>query len=138
MYKIKAIYKKTNDDIKSSKLALDIANSDYILYKNAYKDGSVTSKDFMNAKNNLTIASKKYKKAIDRNNEVNKELENIISKNEYQNSEIEQLTEEIKGLQTIVSSGTIISPTDGKIKNLKIKPDNHINSGDEILTIVQN
>lgn len=113
--------KQTKINIEIAKINLENANSDYIRYKNEFKDGTVTKKDLNNAINNLELAQEQYEAAQKNLNSASEILKEIISKKDSQMDEAKEILEELENAKYELSSATIISPKNGKILNLNAK-----------------
>lgn len=123
-------------NIKKAKLELEYANSDYIRYKNAYQDGSVTKKDLNNAIKNLQIARDNYFSVQETLKNASQSLQAKKSKKDSQDSEIKMIAEEIKQAKLDLSYATIISPLDGIVFEQKITSGDFVQAEQAILNIV--
>ncbi|MBQ8847389.1 MAG: HlyD family secretion protein [Candidatus Gastranaerophilales bacterium] len=136
--KIKFIASQAKNNIEDAKLKLENANNDYTIYKNSYKDGTVTKNDLDNATKNLALAKENYEN-VQKNIELAKEsLEVNQNINETQNEEIQNLTKKIEELELKLSYSTFIAPFDGKIKKINVKLNQEVKTDDKILTIISN
>lgn len=135
IYKTKALYKKSSDEIEIAKLNLDRANSDYILYRNAYRDEAVTKHDLDKAQKSLQKANNDYNNALNNQKKLNSKLEKINSDKNSQNNEIQKLMANINEIQQKINNSTILSPIDGKVKKVNFKSGDFVLEGKEILTI---
>lgn len=136
--KMNSITSKTKNDIQSVKSQLEYANSDYVRYKNAYKDGSVTKQDLDNAVKNLDVARARYKAVQDEMSANKSALKSTISKKASQSAEIKKLMAEVEQAKLNLSYTTLISPIDGTITNKNVETGNYVERAHPILTIVPN
>lgn len=134
--KMNAITSSNKNDIQSAKSKLEYATSDYIRYKNAYQDGSVTKQDLDNATKNLTVAKAQYKSAQDDLKATTSALNSAISKKVSQNAEIKRLMAEVEQANLNLSYTTLISPVDGIVTNKNIETGTYVNAAHTIMTIV--
>lgn len=123
-------------DIEETKVDLENANSDYIRYKNEYKDGTVTKKDLDNAINNLEIAKDNYEKAQENLKTSSVELIEIISKKDEQLDAAQEILEDLQDAKLELSGATIISPKNGKIINLNARVGDIVNSDKAMFAII--
>jgi len=133
---IQNINYETINEIKTAKFNLDNANSDYVRYKNAYKDGSVTQKDLENAKKNLELANTKYKYAQIKLRNSNNMLQNISTKESVENKQIQKLTEELKKAQLDLFNTVITAQTNGKIKQVNVLEGSYVKKNQVIAIII--
>lgn len=134
--KMNAIVSGDKNDIKSAKSKLEYANSDYVRYKNAYEDGSVTKQDLDNALKNLKVAKADYKIAQDNLKATTNALKSASAKKNSQDAEIKKLMAEVEQAKLNLSYTTLVSPVDGTITNKNIEIGNYVNAKNPILTIV--
>ncbi len=100
---IESEIKKTNEKIKidtkilkDAKSNFNLANDDYVRYKNAYKDGAVTKFDMDNATKNYESLSNSYKKAANTLKFDENKLKTLTSKKQYKEQELNKLILEIE------------------------------------------
>lgn len=136
--KMGAIVSGDKNNIQSAKSELEYANSDYIRYKNAFQDGSVTKQDLDNATKNLEVARANYNSAQNNLKAATNSLNSTISKKNSQNSEIKRLLMEVEQAKLNLSYTTIIAPIDGTITNKNVELGNYIQTAHPILSIVPN
>lgn len=134
--KMSAMTSQKKNDIESAKSKLDYANSDYIRYKNAYQDGSVTKQDLDNAIKNLDVARAQFKAAQDGLSAAKSGLNSTVSKKISQNAEIKKLLAEVEQAKLNLSYTTLYSPIDGVITNKNIETGNYVKAGNSIMSIV--
>ena len=127
---------KTQNDLKAAKSALELANSDYIRYKNEYESGSVTKNDLAKARNNLDVARNEYIRTQKNIEKLNSKLSLDMAKKDSYDSEFNKLNDEINELELKLSYATITSPIDGRIDNLGFNPNDVVEKRQIILTIV--
>lgn len=118
---------------KDAKMKLEEANSDYVRYKNAFKDGSVTKKDLDKAVKNLETAKNKY---IFAQNNLKSEENKLAGGENSKNIEINKLTSELDELKQKTAKTTIIAPVSGIIKNKNIEAGNNVEINTKLFTIV--
>lgn len=136
--KMGAMVSSDKNNIESAKSKLEYANSDYIRYKNAYQDGSVTKQDLDNAVKNLEVARANYHAAQDELKATTNALKSTVSKKNSQNSEIKKLLMEVEQAKLNLSYTTLVSPIDGTITNKNVEMGNYVQAAHPILTIVPN
>ncbi len=136
--KMDAITSVNKNDIQSAKSKLEYATNDYIRYKNAYQDGSVTKQDLDNAIKNLSVAKALYKSAQDDLKASTSALLGAKSKKISQSAEIERLLAEVEQAKLNLSYTTLIAPIDGTITNKNVEIGTYVNAAHSILTIVPN
>ena len=134
--KMSALTSNNKNNIESAKSQLDFANSDYIRYKNAYQDGSVTKQDLDKATKNLDVARAQYKAAQDGLKAANSALKSTISKKSSQNAEIKKLISEVEQAKLNLSYTTLVAPIDGTITNKLVQNGNYVQKAHAILSIV--
>lgn len=134
--KMGALSSQSINDIKSAKSNLEYANNDYIRYRNAFKDGSVTQQDLDKATKNLEVARSQYKASQDDLKAKNSALESTISKKNSQNAEIKKLISEVNQAKLNLSYTTIVSPINGTITNKNIELGSYVQTAHPIMTIV--
>lgn len=134
--KMSAINSQSKNDIESAKSKLEYANSDYIRYKMAYQDGSVTKQDIDNATKNLEVARAQYNAAQDNLKATKSAYESSLSKKTSQNAEIKRLLAEVEQAKLNLSYTTLISPINGIITNKNIEVGSYVQNAHPILTIV--
>ncbi len=134
--KMDAITDQNKNDIESAKSKLEYANSDYIRYKNAYKDGAVTKQDLDNAIKNLEVARSQYKSAQDNLKASKSALDSTISKKSSKNAEIKNLVAQVEQAKLNLSYTTIVSPINGVITNKNVETGNYVQAAHPILSIV--
>lgn len=113
--------KQTKIDIEIAKINLENANSDYIRYKNEFKDGTVTKKDLNNAIDNLELAQEQYETAQNNLKSTSEILDEMILEKSAQMDEAKEILEDLERAKFELSSATIISLKNGKIFNLNAK-----------------
>lgn len=123
---------KTKSSYKEAKIQLDNANADYVRYKNAFKDGTVTKKDLSKAENNLEIAKKQYEKAKKDLNIINSKL----SKKNSQNIKIKKLLAEVENAKLNLSYTTIVSPIYGFIVEKNVEQNSIIKKDQKLASII--
>lgn len=128
-----AVVKK---DIEETKLDLENANSDYVRYKNEYKDGTVTKKDLDSAIHNLEIAKDNYEKAQENLKNSSVELIEAISRKEEQFDMAQEILENLQNAKMELSGATIISPKNGKIIELNAKTGDVVNNDKVMFAII--
>ena len=124
------------DNIEQAKLDLENANSDYIRYKNEFKDGTVTKKDLDNAIHNLEIAKENYEKTQESLKTTSVDLIEVISKKDNQMDNAQEILEDLQKAKLELSSATIIAPKNGKIINLNTKIGDVVDNDKVMFTIV--
>lgn len=134
--KMSAMTGRNKNSIESAKSKLDYANSDYVRYKNAFKDGAVTKQDFDNAVKNLEVARAQFKEAQEDLKATNSALQSAISKKTSQNAEIKRLMAEVEQAKLNLSYTTLISPVTGTVTNKSIELGNYVQTAHPIMTIV--
>ena len=125
-------------NFEKAKNELTNANSDYIRYKNAYQDGSVTKHDLDNAIRNLEVARSNYNSAQKNLQISSNNLDSKLSKNEEKNSEIKELIKETEKLKLDISHTIIISQTEGAIIKKYAKVGDYIEAGKPLFRISTN
>ncbi len=121
---------------KNAKLKLEEANSDYVRYKNAYKDGSVTKKDLDKAVKNLETARSRYITAQNNLKSEEKKYNSLLNGESSKNGEIKELADELDRLKQKLLKTTIIAPVSGIIKNKNIEAGKDVAEGNRLFTIV--
>ncbi len=134
--KMGAMTKQTQNNIDSAKSTLEYANSDYVRYKNAYKDGSVTKQDLDNAIKNLDVAKAQFKAAQEQLKATNSALNSTISKKSSQIAEIKRLMADVEQAKLNLSYTTLIAPKDGTITNKNVEIGTYAQKAHPIVTIV--
>ena len=134
--KIQSMTSSDKNDIQSAKSKLEYANSDYIRYKNAYQDGSVTKQDLDNAIKNLDVAKAQYNASQDDLRATTNALKSAISKKSSQNAEIKRLLAEVEQAKLNLSYTTLIAPIDGLVTNKNVEIGNYVNAAKSIMAIV--
>ncbi len=134
--KMSAITNQNKNNIESAKSKLEYANSDYIRYKNAYRDGAVTKQDLDNAVKNLDVARAQYKEAQDGLKATDSALKSTISKKASQMAEIKKLMADVDQARLNLSYTTLISPVDGTVTNKTVELGNYVQVAHPIMTIV--
>ena len=134
--KMKAQATLAKDNIEQAKLDLENANSDYIRYKNEFKDGTVTKKDLDNAIHNLEIAKENYEKTQESLKTTSVDLIEVISKKDNQMDNAQEILEDLQKAKLELSSATIIAPKNGKIINLNTKIGDVVDNDKVMFTIV--
>lgn len=134
--KMNAVNSMNKNNIQSAKSKLEYANNDYIRYKNAYQDGSVTKQDLDKAIQNLTVAKAQYKSAQDDLKAATSALKSTIAKKASQDAEIKRLSAEVEQARLNLSYTTLISPVDGTITNKNAEEGAYVNMAHVIMTIV--
>ena len=134
--KMDSITKQTQSDLKTAQVKLDYANSDYVRYKNAYKDGSVTKQDLDKAVKNLEVARFGVKSAQEHLKASNSALKSSIAQKASKEAEIKKLITEVETAALNLSYTTIVSPVDGIVTNKNIELGNYVQKAHPILTIV--
>ncbi len=134
--KMNAVNLSAKNEIKNAKSKLENANNDYIRYKNAYQDGSVTKQDLNNAIKNLTVAKAQYKSAQDQSKAAANALQSALAKKTSQNTQIQQLLSEVEQARLNLSYTTLISPVDGAITNKNIETGSRVDPQNSIMTII--
>ncbi|MBR5303263.1 MAG: HlyD family secretion protein [Candidatus Gastranaerophilales bacterium] len=124
--------KQTKIDIEIAKINLENANSDYIRYKNEFKDGTVTKKDLNNAIDNLELAQEQYETAQNNLKSTSEILDEMILEKSTQMDEAKEILEDLERAKFELSSATIISLKNGKIFNLNAKVGDFV-SNDKVL-----
>ena len=125
-------------NFEKAKTELTNANSDYIRYKNAFQDGSVTEKDLNNAIKNLEIAHSNFNSAQKKLQISNNNLNLKLSKNDEKNSEIKKLIKETEKLKLDISHSIIISQVEGTIIKKYKEIGNNIEAGEPLYRISTN
>lgn len=136
--KMSAMTNQNKNTIESAKSKLEFANSDYIRYKNAYKDGAVTKQDLDNAVKNLDVARAQFKAAQDGLKATDSALKSTISKKASQMAEIKKLMADVDQARLNLSYTTIVAPTDGTVTNKTVELGNYVQTAHPIMTIVPN
>lgn len=134
--KMDAVKSQNKNDIESAKSKLEYANSDYVRYKNAYKDGAVTKQDLDNATKNLEVARAQYSAAQDGLKAAKSALDSSISKQNSKNAEIKNLIAQVEQAKLNLSYTTIVAPMDGTVTNKNIEIGNYVQAAHPILSIV--
>jgi len=124
------------DNIEQAKTDLENANSDYIRYKNEFKDGTVTKKDLDNAIHNLEIAKDNYEKAQESLKTTSVDLIEVISKKDSQMDNAQEILEDLQVAKLELSSATIIAPKNGKVINLSAKVGDMVDDDKTLFTII--
>lgn len=133
---VKAYLGKTQNDLKTAKSALGLANSDYIRYKNEYESGTVTKNDLAKARNNLEVAMNEFTKTQKNIEKLNSKLSDDLAKKDSYNSKFNKLSDEINELELKISYATVTSPIDGRVDNLGFEPNDVVDKKQIILTII--
>lgn len=101
---IAAEIKKLNEKIKAdtqilkdAKAKYDLANDDYVRYKNAYKDGAVTKFDMDNATKNFEALSNTYKQAVNTLKYDENRLKTLTSKKQLKEEHLNKIMLEAEG-----------------------------------------
>lgn len=134
--KMSATTEQTKNDIESAKSKLEYANSDYIRYKNAYKDGAVTAQDLDKATKNLEVARAQFNAAQKNLKATQSALESTVSKQSSKSAEIKSLMAEVEQARLNLSYTTLVAPIDGTITNKNIESGNFVQAAHPILSIV--
>jgi len=115
---------------------LENANNDYVIYKNSFKDGTVTKKDLDNAVKNLQLAKENYENVQKNLQLANESIENNKNLSSTQNEQIKELTKKLDEAKLNLSYTTFIAPIDGTIQELNVKLQDEIKINQKIMTIV--
>lgn len=134
--KMGSIAASNENSIENAKKNLENANSDFILYKNAFQDGSVTKQDLEKATKNLNIAKEQYYAAQNNLKTTKESLNSAIYKKNSQYEEINKLIAQVEQAKLDLSNTTLISPINGIIVNKNVKIGTLINSQEPIITII--
>ena len=134
--KMSAMTNQNKNNIETAKSKLEYANSDYIRYKNAYKDGAVTKQDLDNAIKNLDVARAQFAAAQDGLKATDSALKSTISKKASQMAEIKKLMTDVDQARLNLSYTTIVAPVDGTVTNKTVELGNYVQTAHPIMTIV--
>ncbi len=134
--KINIKTKQNTKNIEEAKINLENANGDYILYKNSFKDGTVTKKDLNKAIKNLEVAQMQFEEAQAQLKLTSASLEKIISQKDTQIDEIKILIHELEQAKYELSSATITASKNGIISNIKAKVGDSVDKDTNIATII--
>lgn len=134
--KINIKTKQNTKNIDEAKINLENANDDYILYKNSFKDGTVTKKDLNKAIKNLEIAQMQFEEAQAQLKLTSTSLEKIISQKDAQIDEIKILIHELEQAKYELSSATITASKNGIVSNIKAKIGDTVDKDTNIATII--
>ena len=134
--KMGAMTSRNKNTIESTKSKLEFANSDYVRYKNAYKDGAVTKQDLDNAIKNLDVARAQFKESQEELKATNSALKSAISKKTSQSAEIKRLIAEVDQAKLNLSYTTLVAPVDGTITNKSVELGNYVQTAHPIMSIV--
>lgn len=129
---------KITNEINEAKNNLDSANSDYIRYKNAFKDGTVTKKDLKKASDNLEIALKNYNNVQKKLKENEIKIETLSVESEQKNNDFKNLEQEFNNAQLQYSYLTIPSMFDGFVVDVFVKNGDIVSKQQKLFSVVLN
>lgn len=126
---------QTKKNIEEARLNLENANNDYVIYKNEFKDGTVTKKDLDRAIENLEIAQNQYEEAqtmLQKNNEI---LDEIIVEKNSRLEELKEALEELEEAKIQLSFATITAKKSGIISDISLKEGDEVEQDSKIALI---
>lgn len=134
--KINESIKEARDEFEKASKNLENANQDYSLYKNSFKDGTVTKKDLNNAIKNLETAREKYKEAQEEFEEISEEYKETLANNTNQTQQIEKIIEQVEQAKINLSNTAIVMPYDGTVEEINAKINDNIQENQIIAKII--
>ena len=106
---------KAQETLYSATKDVERANTDYIMYSNEYRDGTVTEEDFTNAINNLKKAQENYKEMQYQYAQEVELLKDAQYKKGYLEKQINNFITELNKVEFELMQATVVAPSNAKI-----------------------